>query len=207
MCLAYQRMVRIRSRGRISRRGIERDTLAMLRNLAARFRRNISGFCVAERGATAVEFALIAPAFLATLFAVIQTTLFLFAQSALQSAANEAGRLFMTGNAQNLTQSQFEATVCPMVSALFTCGNLMVNVAAYSSFSSASTSAPTLTCNANGSVSNSWAYSPGTQGEIMVVQLIYQWPIVGMPLGSVLPDSACGSVEMMGVTAFRVEPY
>jgi Flp pilus assembly protein TadG len=206
MCLDYQRTVRIRSRGRIGRRGVERDTLAMLQNLAARFRRNISGFCVAERGATAVEFALIAPAFLATLFAVIQTTLFLFAQSALQSAANEAGRLFMTGQAQNLTQSQFEADVCPMVSALFTCGNLMVNVAAYSSFSGASTSAPTLTYS-NGSVSNSWAYSPGTQGEIMVVQLIYQWPIIGMPLGSVLPNNANGSVEMMGVTAFRVEPY
>jgi Flp pilus assembly protein TadG len=179
----------------------------MLRNLATYFRRTISGFRVAERGATAVEFALIAPAFLATLFAIIQTTIFLFAQETLQNAADEAGRMFMTGNAQSLTSSQFQNDVCPMVSAIFTCANLMVNVASYSSFSSASTSAPTLTYNANGTVSNTWSYSPGTQGEIMVVQLIYQWPIIGMPIGSVLPNSGNGTVEMMGVTAFRVEPY
>jgi Flp pilus assembly protein TadG len=185
----------------------QRDMFVMLRNLATYFRRTISGFAVAERGATAVEFALIAPAFLATLFAVIQTTIFLFAQATLQNAADEAGRLFMTGQAQNLTQSQFASDVCPMVSALFTCANLMVNVASYASFSSASTAAPALTYNANGSVSNTWSYSPGTQGEIMVVQLIYQWPVIGMPIGSVLPNSGNGTVEMMGVTAFRVEPY
>jgi Flp pilus assembly protein TadG len=179
----------------------------MLRHLAARFRWTISGFRAAERGATAVEFALIAPAFLATLFAVIQTPIFAFAQATLQNAAGEAGRLFMTGQAQNLTQSQFAADICPMVSALFTCGNLMVNVSSYASFSNASTAAPTLTYNANGSVSNTWSYSPGSQGEIMVVQLIYQWPVVGMPIGSVLPNLGNGSVEMMGVTAFRVEPY
>jgi Flp pilus assembly protein TadG len=199
--------VRIQSYDGTGRSLFERDTLVMLRNLATRFRRNISRFRAAERGATAVEFALIAPAFLATIFAVIQTTIFLFAQQALQTAANEAGRLFMTGQAQNLTQTQFANDVCPMVSALFTCANLMVNVAAYSSFSSASTGAPTLTYNANGTVSNSWSYSPGTQGEIMVVQLIYQWPVVGMPIGSVLKNSGNGTVEMMGVTAFRVEPY
>ena len=41
----------------------------------------------------------------------------------------------------------------------------------------------------------------------MVVQLIYQWPIVSGLLGSVLPNNANGNAEMMGVTAFRVEPY
>ncbi len=64
-----------------------------------------------------------------------------------------------------------------------------------------------MTYNSNGTVSNTWNYSTGTQGEIMVVQLIYQWPIVGMPLGNVLSNLGNGTTEMMGVTAFRVEPY
>jgi Flp pilus assembly protein TadG len=181
----------------------------LARNLAARCRRAIRLFRAAERGATAVEFALIAPAFLAMLFAVLQTTLFLFAQEALQNAAVQAGRLFMTGQAQTAgtTQSQFETEVCPMVQALFTCANVMVNVQNYSAFASASTSAPALTYNSNGTVSNSWSYSTGSQGEVMVVQLIYQWPIVGMPLGSLFPSLGNGTTEMMGVSAFRVEPY
>jgi Flp pilus assembly protein TadG len=183
----------------------------MYRNLAKYFRRratDISRFCVARRGATAVEFALIAPAFLGTLIALFETTLFLFAQQNLQTAAVEAGRLFMTGQGQNssLTQTQFQNDICPMVQALFTCSSVMVNVQSYSSFSSASASAPTLTYS-GGQVSNTWSYSPGTPGQVMVVQLIYQWPIVGGPLGFMLSNLGNGTTEMMGVTAFRVEPY
>jgi Flp pilus assembly protein TadG len=188
----------------------ERDTFGMFRNLAKYVRRDIRRFCVARRGATAVEFALIAPAFIALLLAVIQTTLFLFAQQVLQNAAVTSGRLFMTGSAQNggITQAQFlNNDVCPLVQAIFNCNNVMVNVQTAASFSAANTGAPTLTYNANGSVSNVWSYAPGTQGEIMVVQLIYQWPIVGMPIGNVLPGLGNGTTEMMGVTAFRVEPY
>jgi hypothetical protein len=80
-------------------------------------------------------------------------------------------------------------------------------VQAASDFGSVSASAPTLTYNANGTVSNTWSYTPGSPGQVMVVQLIYQWPLFGMPLGQVLPSLGNGTTEMMGVTAFRVEPY
>ena len=76
----------------------------------------------------------------------------------------------------------------------------------YSAFSSASASAPTLTYNAKGQVSNSWSYSPGTPGQVMVVQLIYQWPVIGA-FGFSLSNLPGGAIEMMGVTAFRIEPY
>jgi Flp pilus assembly protein TadG len=184
----------------------------MLQNLAKRFRRPakvVSRFCFALQGTTAVEFALIAPVFLALIIAIFQVTIFLFAQQTLQSAAVAAGRLIMTGQVQNgnVTQSQFAADVCPMISALFTCANLMINVQNYSNFSGASTGAPTLTYNSNGTVSNTWSYSPGNPGQVMVVQLIYQWPIVSGPFGYVLKNLGNGYTEMMAVTAFRVEPY
>jgi Flp pilus assembly protein TadG len=184
----------------------------MFRNSAVYWRRltrQFSRFATTQRGATAVEFALIAPPFLAMLIAILQVTLFLFAQQVLQNAAVEAGRLFMTGQAQNsgTTQSQFQNQVCPMVSALFTCSALMVNVQTYTSVTGASASAPTLTFDAQGQVTNSWSYNPGTPGELMVVQLVYLWPIISGPLGYVLPNIGNGHVEMMGVSAFRVEPY
>jgi Flp pilus assembly protein TadG len=189
------------------------DALGM-RNLAKFFRRCsrvVGRFRAAQRGTTAVEFAIIAPAFLALLIAVFETTIFLFAQSTLQNAAVQAGRLIMTGNVQtnNVTQSQFAADVCPMVSAVFTCSNLMINVQSYSSFSAASgsTGAPTLTYNANGTVSNTWSYDTGNPGSIMVVQLVYQWPIVSGPFGYVLQNLGNSKAEMMGVSVFRVEPY
>jgi hypothetical protein len=41
----------------------------------------------------------------------------------------------------------------------------------------------------------------------MVVQLIYQWPVISGPLGFSLSNLPGSAIEMMGVTAFRVEPY
>jgi Flp pilus assembly protein TadG len=188
--------------------GHEQGMLRSLPKYLQRLAREISRFARTDGGTTAVEFALIAPPFLATLVAILEVTLFLFAQALLQNAAVEAGRLFMTGQAtsSNTTQTQFESDVCPMVSALFTCKSVMVNVQSYSSVSGASAGEPTLTFNSSGGVSNTWSYTPGSPGELMVVQLIYEWPILSGPFGYVIPNLGNGYAEMMGVSAFRVEP-
>jgi Flp pilus assembly protein TadG len=182
----------------------------MLRNLAGHFRRSLrqtGRFCAAERGATAVEFALIAPFFIATLVALFQTCLFLFAQMAIQNAAVAAARYFLTGQAQNnastWTQTTIKNAVCP--AALFNCNNMYLVVQDYSSFASASTSAPAMYN--NGQLITSYAYNPGTQGNIMVVQLIYAWPVIAAPLGFSLSNLPNNAIELMGVSAFRVEPY
>ncbi len=180
----------------------------MAGNLTKYLRRGVAGisrFRKAERGATAVEFALIAPAFLATLIAVFQTCIFLFAQMALQNAAVQAGRYFMTGQAQNggWSASTVVSKVCP--SALFTCSNMILVVQSASSFASANTSAPELY---NGSTPvTSFAYDPGTPGEVMVVQLSYPWSVVSGPLGFLLSNLPNGAAQMTGTSAFRVEPY
>jgi Flp pilus assembly protein TadG len=180
----------------------------MIGKLAKYFRRGVQGisrFSEAQHGATAVEFALIAPAFLATFIAVFQTCIFLFAQMALQNAAVQAGRYFMTGQAQNggWTASTVKSKVCP--SALFTCSDLVLVVQNASSFAAANTSAPALYN--NGTAVTSFAYNPGTPGEIMVVQLSYPWSVVSGPLGFVLSNLPNGAAQMTGVSAFRVEPY
>jgi len=175
----------------------------------AKYLRRCSGgvrrFRGAEQGATAVEFALIAPAFIATLVALLQTCVFLFAQMALQNAAQQAGRLFMTGQAQNnnWSASTVVSKVCP--AALFNCSSLIIVVQNYSSFASANTSAPQLYN--NGQPVTSFAYDPGNPGDVMVVQLVYPWSVVSGPLGFLLSNLPNGAAEMMGVSAFRVEPY
>ncbi len=182
----------------------------MLRKLGRLLRRNAGRFRDARQGATVVEFALIAPAFIGLLIAIFETTLFLFAQANLQSASMEAGRLFMTGQAQNssMTQSQFISAVCPMLGPMFNCNNLIVVAQNYSSFAAANTSAPQL-YNAQGQANSqsSFAFSPGNPGDVMIVQLVYPWPVVGGPLGFTLANLPNNAAEMMGVTAFRVEPY
>jgi Flp pilus assembly protein TadG len=184
----------------------------MFRKTPAYFRRltkKISRFARTERGATAVEFALIAPPFLATLIAILEVSLFLFGQMALQNAANQAARYFLTGQAQNAvppwTATQVVGKVCPV---LFNCANLFIVVQNVASFSAANTSAPAMYGGGGNALTQpQYTYDPGTQGDIMVVQLVYAWPVVPGPLGFNIGALPHGAIEMMGVSAFRVEPY
>ena len=189
----------------------ERDTFGMLRYLAKwslPCARHVVRFRQARQGATAVEFALVAPIFIGTLVAVLQTAIFLFIQLSLQNAAQQAGRLFMTGQAQNLSQSAFRNLICAnYLPSVFTCSSLVIVVQNYSSFAAANTSAPGLYSNGQQVPVNNFAYSPGNQGQVMVVQLAYPWSIFSGPLGFALASLPNSSVEMMGVSAFRVEPY
>ena len=53
-----------------------------------------------RRGAAAVEFALVAPPFLALLFAILELALVFFASQALETVTQDSSRLIMTGQAQ-----------------------------------------------------------------------------------------------------------
>jgi len=162
-----------------------------------------------DSGATAVEFSIVAAPFLALLVGLFQTGLVFLAGRELDQAVAEASRHIMTGQAQtsNMTKAQFNSWVCQNIYALFNCNNLMINVNTYASFSSASTSAPSLTYNAQGQVNNTWNYNPGGPGDIVVVQVMYQWPVVLGPLGFNLSNLANGDRLLMATAAFKNEPY
>ncbi len=162
-----------------------------------------------ESGATAVEFSIVAAPCLALLAALFQTALVFLADSELDEAVTQASRSILTGQAQNsgMSQTQFNSLVCQNIYALFNCNNLMVNVQTYASFSAASTSAPTLTYNAQGQVTNSWSYNPGGPSDIVVVQVMYQWPVILGPLGFNLSTLANGDRLLMSTAVFRNEPF
>jgi Flp pilus assembly protein TadG len=186
--------------------------LAMMEKLAKHFLRRagvLLRFCRAESGATAVEFAIIGPAVIATLVAVLQVCVVVFAQIAIQNAAVAAGRYFMTGQAQsnNWTASTIVANVCP--TALFNCANMYIVVQDYSTFAGASTSAPAMY---NGSTPNTQAnYTFNIAGagttDIVVVQLVYAWPVITGLFGFNLSNLPNNQIQLTGVTAVRVEPY
>jgi Flp pilus assembly protein TadG len=185
-----------------------------LARAANRFRSS-KHFALCQKGATAIEFALIAAPFMALLVALFETSLVFFAERVLDEVTEEASRYILTGQAQqsNMTQAGFQTYLCTststaaLVSALFNCNNLMVNVENYSDFASATTTTPTLTYNANGTVSNTWTYSPGDAGSIVVVQVMYQWPIILGPLAFNLSNLSNGDRLLVSTAVFKSEPY
>lgn len=185
---------------------------ATIRHKLARGMKRIRGaesFAGSESGATMVEFALVAAPFVAMLVALFQTALVFFAARVLDETTEMASRYIMTGQAQqsNMTQAGFKNWVCSQTFALFNCSNFMINVQAYASFSSASTATPTLTYDAHGNVNNSWGYNAGNPGDIVVVQVMYQWPVVLGPLGFNLSNMSNGDRLLVSTAVFKNEPY
>ena len=61
---------------------------------------------------------------------------------------------------------------------------------------------------ANGNLqTGTFGYQPGGPGDIVVVRLIYQWPVYVSLLGLNLSDSAGSKRVIMSTVAFRNEPY
>jgi Flp pilus assembly protein TadG len=171
--------------------------------------RSCKRYAGCTRAASAVEFAIIAAPFVALLVALLQTALVFFASRVLDETAEQASRYIFTGQAQTagMTQTQFANYLCQKSSTLFTCSNFMINVQNYSSFAAANTSTPTLTFDSSGAVTNQWAWSPGSPGDIVIVQVMYQWPVMMGPLGFNLANLANGNRLLVSTVAFKTEPF
>lgn len=162
--------------------------------LLRRFARN-------RKGATAVEFSLIAIPFLAMIFAIIETALVFFAGQTLETAAADSARKILTGQAKDWNQERFKEEVCGRIFGLLDCNKIRVNVQAYSSFSGANMSRPV---DANGNIGE--AFNPGNAGDVVVARLLYEWPVYVSMLGLNTPGMSNKRL-LVATLAFRNEPF
>jgi Flp pilus assembly protein TadG len=176
------------------------------------FIRRLRGLGGDTRAATAVEFALLVTPLVFLLLASLQLSIVFFAGQTLQSVATATGRQLMTGadQQQGMTQTQFQAAVtanCTKLGAPVNCGNIMVDVESAGSFSSVNATAPTPVYDNTGKVTNAWTYSPGGPGDIVVLHLMYNWPIVAGPLLPGLANQSNGDRLLVATSVFKNEPY
>jgi Flp pilus assembly protein TadG len=177
----------------------------------------LTNFVRADKGAAAVEFAIIAVPFIALLLAILQTGVVLFAAQALESATETAARQLMTGQAQsaNLTVSQFRNLICPTTAGgtpsnttlpkLIDCSKLIIDVRVASNFSSADTSKTVFTTPSQAQ------FNPGGPSTINVVRVMYQLPTYLSILGgtsNIFGVSSGPTKNVILATAvFQTEPY
>jgi Flp pilus assembly protein TadG len=179
-------------------------------------RATLTNFARADRGAAAVEFAIIAVPFIALLLAILQTAIVLFAAQALESATETAARQIMTGQAQsaNLTVSQFRNLICPTTSGgtsnttlpkLIDCSKLIIDVRVANNFSSADTSKTVFTTPSQAQ------FNPGGPSTINVVRVMYQLPSYLSILGgtSNIFGVSGGTTKnvILATAVFQTEPY
>jgi len=165
-----------------------------------------------ERAATAVEFAMLITPLITLILASLQLSIIFYAGQELQSATVGGSRALMTGAVQqttpplNATQYRNQY-VCPPVAFLMNCNNIMVDVQSGSSYSAISTTPITLTYDGSGNVTNNFNFSTGNPGDILIVRVMYNWPVVGGQLLPGIGDQPNGNHLLIGTSVFKTEPY
>jgi Flp pilus assembly protein TadG len=160
-----------------------------------------------QHGAAAIEFALVIVPFVALLFAIIETAIVFFASQVLETAVADSARLILTGQAQNggYNQTTFKNAVCARISGLFNCsGGIYVDVRTFADFAAISMTSPV---DANGNLVNNFVYQPGKAGQIVVVRLLYQWPIYMQIWNPLLTNMSGNKRLLIATAAFRNEPF
>lgn len=183
-------------------------------------RKSLKHLFRSQDGAAILEFALVAPPLIALIIAIIMDSLAFFEQQGLETAAENAARLLMTGKAQKtytgnkvvggVTQTpeqQFKNAVCGMMPVFLSCDRLFVDVSTASNFSGANIAMPTITYDNKGNVSKKLSYNPGSSGSIVVVRLFYLWPTIRGPLGFDLANQPGGNRMLMATSVLKSEYY
>jgi Flp pilus assembly protein TadG len=186
-----------------------------LRRLLNAGRRAAAAFATRQDGGPATEFALVAPIFIVVVYATVQCAIIYICNAYLETAAEEAARTVLTNKAittttsgsttttSPMTAAQFQAAVCADMPALFNCASVMVGLQQATSMTSISTVQPSF--NSNGTLANSLPYQMPTSGQIGVLQVLYQWPVLGLPLGWNFANMGNGTYLMMSTQVFKVE--
>jgi len=167
----------------------------------------LSRFRRAKRGATAVEFAMIAMPFFLLLYAVIDTSLVYFATTTLENGLAAASRQIKTGQAQaaNMTAQQFRTLVCNEVSMLLKCdAHLAIDVRKFTSFGGVNLPAA---LDGNGNLTGNFQFNTGGAGDIIVVRAFYAWPMLTPNFGDTMTNMAGNSRLLTAAAAFKNEPF
>jgi Flp pilus assembly protein TadG len=170
-----------------------------------------------ERGATLVEFGLLAPFFFGIVGAILETSVVFLSGQILDSAVQDVGRLIRTGQAQGtiVSDTDFREKVCARLYGLFpNCdAKLFVDVQTIANFDSASISAPVnwnctdLTAEECTAWTRDPAYTAGAGSSIMLVQVYYKWPIILNMFDVSMSNLPTGERLLGAATVFRNEPF
>ena len=163
----------------------------------------------AERGATALEFALVATPYIIMVMAAFELCFVYALSTSLDSAVAAAARQIMTGQLQNsgtATSATFKTQICNNLGWLASeCqSNLSVNVQTFTAFGSITQ--PSVKNNGAFTTQN-LIFNMGAAGDIVMVNAYYQWPLMTPYLSGALNATGSNQAIIESTFAFRNEPY
>lgn len=178
---------------------------SMLGFVLSRLRRRAKAFGRDSKGATAVEFALLALPFFTIIFAILETAIVFLASQVLETAVEDSTRLLRTGQAQSYSAANYRTAICDRLFSMFNCAQLKIKVSVVNSFASATVTPPLDPSTGNWTMAE--AFAPGASSSILLVQAYYKWPTLIDFGGFNLQTQSDGTRLLSAVRVLRNEPY
>jgi Flp pilus assembly protein TadG len=166
-----------------------------------------------EKGATAVEFAMVSGPFLMFIFGLIGCALYFFIMSSVEKGMDQSSRLIRTGQAETaqMTVKQFKQAICDGAGNWIQCSKLQIFVNRFADWASVT---PQPCVDSNKVVITNTApddqliaVSAGGPSDIVIVTACYKWDFTSRLPYFKLGNMSDGSLMMQTATAFRSEPF
>ena len=164
-----------------------------------------------ERGAEALEFALVSFPFIALVLGILELGMIFLISTTLENATMDASRRIRTGELQTAggsVQTAFMDTICGEMTWMGTVtaceATLSVDVRTLTAFQNAGLPDPV-----TGKVFNKAAltFVPGNANDIVLVRAYYPWTLFTPSLDGNLYQLANGQTLIKSTATFRNEPY
>ena len=180
-----------------------------------RWKRNGAGWIRDTRGATALEFSLVAIPFFLFILAILGSSLYFFTNNMLERGVDAAARKIRTGETKqsSTTIGDFRQSVCNEAGSAIDCKNLRVLIQSDSSWAGITPQGcldgNNVMVNSTGTVDELVSDYSGDASFVALVTLCYEWDLAKtfsfLQLGK--GPGGSGSAVMQASTAFRIEPH
>lgn len=164
-----------------------------------------------EKGATAVEFGIIAAPFLVLIVALLETALVHMTALDLENAVRDASRQIRTGQAQvaNLSASQFKNLVCDntvLISDCRTTDKLVIDIRSYEDFDTISVD-PSDLYDDDGEFTGGDQHDMGSGLKVVVVRTYYKMKLIAQIPTVGLANAGPHHRMLDAISVFRNEPF
>ncbi len=180
-----------------------------------RMRRRMAGARLAQemaadrRGATAIEFGILAIPFILLVFAVLETSVSFTAEQVMANATDKLARKIRTGEIKpsGTDKAAFRALICKDIEIFVPagCPNLHFDLQNYAKFTDVPKAIP---FSEPGVIDVSgFKYTPGGAGTINNLRVIYEWPVITDIMKSKMAGLKDGKILLYTSTTWQNEPF
>jgi Flp pilus assembly protein TadG len=162
-----------------------------------------------RRGATAIEFGMLALPFALLSFAILETTVSFTAQQVISNATDTLARQIRTGQLtiDNTTAAEFRDKICDEISLIVGtgCPQLEYDLQHYTKFSDVPKTIP---LGVDGDIdATGFKYDPGSDGTINNLRIFYRWPVMTNVMEPSMANLPNGKRLLFSTATWQNEPF